>query len=341
MVSVATIASHSALQVLKGAKDEGLRTVLVSTPRRLRVYRRFGFIDRVLVVERFPDIASEEIVKALRDEGAVVVPHGSFVEYVGHETVERLGVPLFGNRRLFRWEASQELKMRLLREAGIRTPKVFGSPEEIDRLVIVKLPGAKGGRGYFLASSPEEYRRAAARLLEEGVVSAEELRGSVIQEYVVGARMYFHYFYSPLTGELELLGMDVRYESNVDGLSRLPERYRGGLEPSFVVVGNIPVVARESLLEQVFDYGDRFVEACKRLAPPGVIGPFSLEAVVTPELDVVVFEFSARIVAGTNLYVTGSPYSALYYDEPMSTGRRIAREIRVAAETGELDRVVS
>ena len=47
-------------------------------------------------------------------------------------------------------------------------------------------------------------------------------------------------------------------------------------------------------------------------------------------------QVSARIVAGTNLFIDGSPYSYLNYSEPMSTGRRIAREIKNALLTNNL-----
>jgi 5-formaminoimidazole-4-carboxamide-1-(beta)-D-ribofuranosyl 5'-monophosphate synthetase len=58
-------------------------------------------------------------------------------------------------------------------------------------------------------------------------------------------------------------------------------------------------------------------------------------------MEIKVFEFSGRIVAGTNIYVYGSPYSYLYWSEPMSTGRRIAREIRLAIERSALDKVLT
>jgi len=54
-----------------------------------------------------------------------------------------------------------------------------------------------------------------------------------------------------------------------------------------------------------------------------------------------VFEFSARIVAGTNMYVNGSPYTTFIYNEPMSMGRRIAREIKKADEQNKIDVIVT
>ena len=46
-------------------------------------------------------------------------------------------------------------------------------------------------------------------------------------------------------------------------------------------------------------------------------------------------------MAGTNIYMDGSPYYSLLYGEPMSMGRRIAREIRQASESGRLGDVTT
>jgi len=72
----------------------------------------------------------------------------------------------------------------------------------------------------------------------------------------------------------------------------------------------------------------------------GMIGPFCLETIVTDDLKFKVFEISTRIVAGTNLFIGGSPYSEL--TEPgMSTGRRIAREIKLARKMDALMEILS
>ena len=337
-IVIATLGSHSALQILKGAKDEGFRTALVCLKTRLGLYGRFKkLIDEMILVDSFAEVASLEVQERLLNLNAVLVPHGSLVEYVDLETIERkFKVPIFGNKYILRWEADRALKERLLREAGAKTPRVYSSIDEVDRTVIVKLPGAKGGRGYFIASRPSEIRRR----LEALNVGEDQV---FIQEYVLGVTAYAHFFYSPLSGELELIGMDRRYETNADGLGRLPANVQLETRPglSFLVVGNIPIVLRESLLEEVFRVGDGLVEASKRLVPPGFIGPFCIEGAYDGEGDFYVFEFSARIVAGTNIYVYGSPYTWLIYDEPMSMGRRIAREVKMASEEGKLEVVIT
>ena len=62
--------------------------------------------------------------------------------------------------------------------------------------------------------------------------------------------------------------------------------------------------------------------------------------ILDKDLNFYVFEISARIVAGTNLYIEGSPYTQLRYNEPMSTGRRVARDIKQAIESGQMEKVL-
>jgi 5-formaminoimidazole-4-carboxamide-1-(beta)-D-ribofuranosyl 5'-monophosphate synthetase len=71
-----------------------------------------------------------------------------------------------------------------------------------------------------------------------------------------------------------------------------------------------------------------------------MLGPFSLETIVTDDLEFKVFEISARIVAGTNLYIGGSPYSDLI-ERGLSTGRRIAQEIQLARDRGVMHEIIS
>ena len=72
----------------------------------------------------------------------------------------------------------------------------------------------------------------------------------------------------------------------------------------------------------------------------GMLGPFCLETIVTDQLEFKVFEISARIVAGSNPFVGGSPYSDIN-ETRMSTGRRIARSIRKAADDDRLKDILS
>jgi 5-formaminoimidazole-4-carboxamide-1-(beta)-D-ribofuranosyl 5'-monophosphate synthetase len=329
---IATIGSHSALQILKGAKDEGFETIAVCAKGKSRPYTAFGVADEIIEIENLKDFLSieDELIK----KDAIVIPHGSFVAYVGQDRMEKMRVPHYGNRKILKWEIDRNKERVWLTKAGLKLPKIFAAPEGIDRPVIVKFHGASGGQGYFLARTPEEFQERIQRKNTDA--------GYVIQEYIVGVPVYVHYFYSPLSGELEIMGFDKRYESNADSIGRVAasDQITVDLSTSYTIVGNIPMVIRESLLPGFFEMGDRIIRVSKEIEPPGLFGPFCLEGVVTSELEFYVFEISARIVAGVLPYTHGSPYSWLKYDEPMSTGRRIARDVKEAIEQGALEKVL-
>ena len=331
-VKIATLGSHSALQILKGARDEGFKTICIATPDRISLYSRFNFIDKILRISSFSEFPKIENI--LIRQKAVIIPHGSFVAYLGLSANKKMKVSYFGNKKVLDWE-SDRLKQRLwMEKAGVPVPKRFRKAGEIDRPVMVKSFGAAGGHGYFFAKNKKEFQ------LRFKNFHAKEY---IIQEYVIGVPLYIHYFYSPLSKKLEILSIDKRYETNVDSLGRIPSQNQQGLgiEPSFVVVGNSPLTLRESLLAEALEMGERVVKTSKKLMAGGIWGPFCLETIITPEQKFSIIEISCRIVAGTNLYVTGSPYSALYYDREVSTGRRIAMEIKAAIKKGKLKKILN
>ena len=326
---IATIGSHSALQILKGAKDEGFSTIAICLKGRERPYKLFNVADEIITINSYNELL--KIQDKLIKRNAIFIPHASLIAYFGIDNVESFKVPYYGNKNILRFESDRRIERKWLKKSGLKLPRIFENPRDIDRAVIVKFHGAQGGRGYFLAKNERDFKQKIR--LHPGE------KEYVIQEYIVGVPMFIHYFYSPLTNELEIMGFDIRYESNVDSLGRVSARDQMALpkiDPSYVIVGNIPVVIRESFLPRVIEMGERVIKESRKLTKNGLWGPFCLETILTPDEEIRVFEISARIVAGTNPYVDGSPYTWLKYNEPMSTGRRIAREIKIAIKKNKL-----
>jgi len=341
LTAIATLGSHCALQVLKGAKDEGLKTILVCEKKREKLYKRFPFIDELIMVDSFVEVLDQKCQQTLEQNDAIIIPHGTLIAQMSSEQIESIKTPIFGNKWILRWESDREMKEKLMREAKLPIPRKVKSPNEINTLVIVKRQGAAGGKGYFIASSEEEYNKKRNELISQGIISKDETL--YIQEYAAGVLAYLQYFYSPLKEELEFFGADQRHESDIEGLARIPaeQQLKSNKIFSFNVIGNSPLVLRESLLDEVYTMGENFVEAAKRLVAPGMNGPFCIEGVYDENAGFTSFEFSARIVAGTNIYMDGSPYYSLLYNEPMSMGKRIAREIKNAKETNQLDKITT
>ena len=341
MASIATLGSHCSLQVLKGAKDEGLKTILVCEKKREKLYRRFPFIDELIIVDKFREVLDEKVQSTLEQNDAVLIPHGTLIAQMSSDEIESIKTPIFGNKWILRWESDREMKEKLMREATLPMPKPVTNPSEIEKLSIVKRQGAAGGKGYFMAANEDDYNTKRNQLISEGVISKDETL--YIQEYAAGVLAYLTFFYSPLKEELEFYGVDQRHESDIEGLGRIPaeQQMKSNKVPSFNVIGNSPLVLRESLLDEVYTMGENFVEASKRIVAPGMNGPFCIEGVYDENAQFTSFEFSARIVAGSNIYMDGSPYYNLLFNETMSMGKRIAREVKTAAETNQLDKVTT
>ena len=338
-LSIATACSHSSLQIFNGAKKEGLKSIGIAFKERPKFYDAFPLAkpDEFFIVSDYKKI--NENASYFHKKNAIIIPHGSFVEYLGAENFLNLNIPTFGNRAVLEWESDREKERQWLESAGLNMPEIIEDPKDINRPVIVKYYGAKGGKGFFIAKDYNDFKR-----------KIDESKPFIIQEFLIGTRYYIHYFYSPIKkdgyrvgkGSLQLLSIDRRDETNIDEAHRLgsiSELESMGIQPTFIVTGNIPIVLRESLLPKVFDMGARVVKKSYELFG-GMIGPFCLETVVTEKLEFRVFEISARIVAGTNLFISGSPYSDLI-QPGLSTGQRIAQEIKYAAENDMLEEIIT
>jgi len=353
-IRIASLGGHSALDVCRGAKDEGFETIVVAQKGRERTYTEHfktredgrGCVDHVIVVDSFADVVKPEVQEQLRALNAVFVHSRYFWVYTDFNEVENnFRVPILGTRMLVRKEERDEEKNQyfLLQAGGVPIPRQFSSPEEIDRLVLVKAAEAERGyeRAFFLVSSPAEYQARATELIKAGTITEESLKIAVIEEFILGPQLNLNFFYSPLTKELELLGTDTRRQTNLDGILRLtaPEQNEvlKHVQPKYIENGHQAVTIKESLLEQALAAGENFVRATQEHYNPGIIGPFALQGAVTagpPKEEFKVFDVSMRIPGSPGTMFT--PYSGYLYGQSMSTGRRLARELKNALDTNRL-----
>ncbi len=240
----------------------------------------------------------------------------------------------------------------MLEKADLPYPERIKNPEDIDRLVVVKMHHAqkKLERGFFTATSYEEYKEKAGKLLEQGVITDDLLENARIEEYIIGPVFNFDFFYSPLEEEMnpiELLGVDWRFETSLDGHVRLPAAQQLVLNdkqkiPEYTVCGHNTATVRESLLEKGFQLAERYVKATKEHYKPGIIGPFCLQTCVDKDNNFFIYDVAPRIGGGTNVHMSvGHPYSNTLWRTNVSTGRRVAMEIKKAIEEERLDEIVT
>jgi len=175
MYTIATLGSHSALQILKGARDEGFKTLAIANRATERLYRSFAFVDEVITIEKYSDFMT--LVPELERRKIIIVPHGSFVAYLSLEDHKKMTIPYFGNKAVLDWEASRELQRDWLLRAGLKLPRQFKTGAEIDRPVIVKLYGAQGGKGYMFLRDAMDFEERASLLARQNYI---------LQEYIIG-----------------------------------------------------------------------------------------------------------------------------------------------------------
>lgn len=365
-LTIGVLGGHSALDVCAGAKKLGFKTLAVCQKGRETPYSKYyktrdatdragitlGCVDEVLTVDKFADIAQETVQNELRKRNTIFIHNRYFWVYCDFHKIEtEFMVPIFGTRGMLKLEERDQLKNQyyLLERAGIRMPKIFSGPKEIDRLVLVKVNEAVRGyeRAFFTASSFGEYEEKSKKMIKEKIIAPEALEKAVIEEFILGAHVNFNFFYSPFAGEVELLGTDSRRQTNLDGILRLPAAVQAEIGdfakyPKMIETGHFTVTVKESLLEKTLHMGEAFVKTTQKEHAPGIIGPFALQGAVTAEHgreEIVIFDVSLRIPGSPGTRFT--PYTGYLYGEDISVGERIAMEIAEGVKQGRLVEILT
>ncbi len=358
-ITIGVLGGHSGLDVSRGAKKHGFKTLAVCQKGREKTYSKYyktrkdgrGCIDETIVLDRFADITRPDIQEILREKNTIFVHSRYFWVYFDFEDIENnFHVPIYGSRGMVKLEERDVPKNQyyLLKKAGIRYPRIYQKPTEIDRLVIVKVNEAIRGyeRAFFYASTFDDYKKKSADLLQKRLITQEALDNAVIEEYVVGAQINFNYFYSVIDDELEIMGTDTRRQTNLDGLLRLPANEQlevlKYLEPKMIETGHIAATTKESIIEKIFMLGEQFVNTTKKEVPPGIIGPFALQGAIASDRgkeEMVVFDVSMRIPGSPLTRFT--PHSGYLYGDSISYGERVAMELKKGIETDRLNELVT
>jgi 5-formaminoimidazole-4-carboxamide-1-(beta)-D-ribofuranosyl 5'-monophosphate synthetase len=348
-IRIGVLGSHSALEIASGAKQEGFETVVVCQKGRDKTYTKYykKLFDYILLLDKFADISSKDNISKLANLNTVFVPNRSFSVYAGYERIEKdFTIPLLGNRSMLRTEERNTPRNQqyLLQKSGIFTPRIFNSPDEIDRLVIVKVPEKDRAieRAFFYVTSAEEFEKISQDRIKKGIITKHALDDSLIEEYVLGAKFNANLFWSPITNEIDLLGFDRRIQTDLDGLLDLPAQEQLDIKvPSQnIEIGHMGATMRESQIEKIFTAAEQFVETCKKEYPPGMIGLFALQGAVSKDLKFYVFDLSPR-VPGCPCVESTSPYMKYKYGIEVGPGRRVAMEIKLAVKTDRLADVVT
>ena len=365
---IGVVGSHSGLDTCDGATSEGFHTVAICQDGREKTFNNYfrtqrdasgkayrGCVDETIILPKFANILDANVQEKLINDNILFVPNRSFVSYCGIDRVENdFKVPMVGSRNLLRSEERGDERdyYWILEKANLPAPKKVERPEDIDGLTIIKVhhKQKKLERGFFTAKDYDQFVEKSTELIKTGVLEENFLESARMEQYIIGPVFNLDFFYSPLEekGEkLELLGIDWRFESSLDGYCRLPgkqqvELENDGILPEYTVCGHNTATLRESLLDKAFALAEKYVAATKKYYAPGIIGPFCLQTCVDKDLNFYIYDVAPRIGGGTNIHMAvGHPYGNALYRQEMSTGRRLAMEIRRGIEEERMDELVS
>jgi len=183
--------------------------------------------------------------------------------------------------------------------------------EPIDEPMILKAehPHRKFEREFIFAANSKDMEEKVSNEMEAGNLNEESLEKARLEQLVLGPHANFNFFFSPLDakenwGDAEdwysklynvskesarvflanqFLSIDERRETIFDGLKRLPIDVQEKLRkvPSFEVTAHVLMSLRESLLKDVHRYADAFLSATRKHEPPGIIGAWCLQTLMT------------------------------------------------------------
>jgi len=247
-------------------------------------------------------------------------------------------------------------------------------------------------RAFIFASDSEDLEEKVEREVELGNLNEDCLKKARVEQIVLGPHANFNFFFSPLNSEREwgdvddvysqlykmsleesriclaneLMSIDERRETILDGLRRLPVDVQQKIKrvPSFEVTFHLAMSIRESLLKDVHRFANAFLLTMRKYEPPGIIGAWCLQTLVTwskvpgraveygiydaPEGEGVYMhvpvmqDVALRHGGGTNVHMgMGSQYANAKYNRRMSMGDRIALEIKRAIREEKLEQIVT
>lgn len=272
--------------------------------------------------------------------------------------------------------------------------------KRIDQPLILKAEfrHRKFERGFIFAADSVDLEKKVMKEFEAGRIDEKSLETARVEEIVPGPHANFNFFYSPLNAKKswgdtekylagfqdmsieevrhclanEFLSIDERRETTHDGIIRMPADVQMNIDwnktpypLTFEVTAHCDISLRESLLKDVHKTANAFLLATQKIEPPGIIGSWCLQTMMTwtkiagvtgvnlglydvPDgSDVymhlpVTQDVALRHGGGTNTHMgIGGKYANAKYARTMSMGDRIALEVKRAIKKKMLDEIVT
>lgn len=232
-------------------------------------------------------------------------------------------IPMLGSRKLLKIENRGEIEKDyywFCEKAGIPHPEAYSFnvskngisfKENIVDPILLKSEHAKREleREFIFASDSNDLEEKVQREIELGNLNEHTLSRARVEQIVLGPHANFNFFVSPINMEEEfgdvddmyakinemdlqnarvclsneLLSIDERRETILDGLKRMPVDVQQKIKkvPSFEVTLHLAMSLRESLLKDVHKVANSFLLATRNYESPGILGAWCLQTLIT------------------------------------------------------------
>jgi len=129
-LTIAMVCSHTSFRIFNGAKKERFKTLGICLGEPPRFYGAFPLAkpDSFMSVDSYMEIL--ERTDELARKNAIIVPHGSSVEYLSASNFATIKLPTFGNRKVLEWESDRRMERKWLEGAGIPMPRKIHDPRD-------------------------------------------------------------------------------------------------------------------------------------------------------------------------------------------------------------------
>src|SRR5919201_2001400 len=83
-ITIGTLGSHSALEIMDGAKDENMKTVCICQKGRELPYQRFKRLaDEIILLDKFSNVVDRENQNKLRQLNTIMITNRALTAYLG------------------------------------------------------------------------------------------------------------------------------------------------------------------------------------------------------------------------------------------------------------------
>ena len=79
-------------------------------------------------------------------------------------------------------------------------------------------------RAFFTVTSYSDYKEKSEAKIKQGLISRKDLQNASIEELAIGTYLNFNYFHTPISDQVDFIGIERRLQTNLHDLMCLAKQ---------------------------------------------------------------------------------------------------------------------